>query len=218
MTAITPNLGLTAYELPTDDEELVYDYINYVSGSAAGKNLKIIDDYAGLTDASLSYISASISSLENSIVPATVEQVNSGSFVALVSASSLAYSNYAKKNCIIPLNTTASLTTSDINYTVIPNEMNNWILDSARASCIQASTSGNIVIDVARNETDPATWTSMLSTPITILSTQLIDSGHAVVSTTASSLKGYDQIRVSCTRAGTSASFVQAILTFRKMI
>ena len=77
-------------------------------------------------------------------VIATPTQVTSGSSnTALVSASSLASSNYGKRTVVIPLNQSSALTGTESNYVPIPASMNGWKLIAIDAYCSGSSTSGS---------------------------------------------------------------------------
>lgn len=89
MTKKTPNLNLTAFDTTVDSGSSVYDYINTVSGSKAGQNLLLLDNFAGAITASMVNISGSISTLETKasrtksaviqvVAPSTAVNINSG--------------------------------------------------------------------------------------------------------------------------------------------
>lgn len=125
-----------------------------------------------------------------------------------------------KKSAYLPLNTSASLTTADKNYIRIPAEMDLWYLAEVGAACSGSSYSGSPTFTVSKisgSSPDSAT-TSMLSTNLTIGEGEF-DSKDAtvaaVISTTASSVRTGDRIKVATTASGSSVTFAGVELTFR---
>ena len=145
---------------------------------------------------------------------------------AVVSASALGHSNYGKRTVCVPLNTSASLTTADINYVRIPSYMNNWVLIDAQASCSSSPsggvTGGSPVFTVSRISASAATSTavSLLSTAITIdegeydSSTAIVPS---VISTTGSKVLSGDKVKVANTTSSSPVIFAQISLTFQNL-
>lgn len=221
MTNTTTNLGLITYNTLLDSGSLVANYINDVSGSEITQNLGKLDFFAGTVSSSLVGLSASIVSINSQLVAALPAQVTAGSSnTALVSASGLAHSDYGKRTCVIPLNTSASLTTANINYIRIPSVMNGWILVDAQASCSGSSKSGSPIFMVSKSSASAVSFTDMLSSGIRIDEGEY-DSSTAgairIISNSASSVFTGNKVKVSATTSGSSVTYAQVTLTFQKL-
>jgi len=125
----TTNLGLTTYSTITDASSvLIYDYIDQVSGSVVTSNLSIIDTFAGNISASLTAISASLTTAE------TRASNNHSAVIQIVGS------------------TTDVDTSSGIFYFRAPSEINGMVLKRAQAFVNTAGTTNPTTIQV-RNMT-----------------------------------------------------------------
>ena len=125
----TTNLGLTTYSTITDASSvLIYDYIDQVSGSVVTSNLSIIDTFAGNISASLTAISASLTTAE------TRASNNHSAVIQIVGS------------------TTDVDTISGIFYFRAPSEINGMVLKRAQAFVNTAGTTNPTTIQV-RNMT-----------------------------------------------------------------
>ena len=125
----TTNLGLTTYSTITDASSvLIYDYIDQVSGSIVTSNLSIIDTFAGNISASLTAISASLTTAE------TRASNNHSAVIQIVGS------------------TTDVDTSSGIFYFRAPSEINGMVLKRAQAFVNTAGTTNPTTIQV-RNMT-----------------------------------------------------------------
>lgn len=232
MTTSTTNLGLTTYNGTTDASTLFYDYISQLSGSTVTSNMQKIDAFAGQTSGCIININGSLVGLSASIVSlstggsyvGTSAQINSGSANnVLVSASGLAHSNYGKRTVVVPLNTSASLTTAESNTVRIPDELNGWILVSAIPSCTGSSTSGSVTFTIKKmGVSDRTTSASTMMSRNPQIDEGEYDgstSSAAVISTTASSVFTGTRILVGVESgsSGSSVTFAQVSLTFQNL-
>lgn len=230
MTTSTTNLGLTTYNGITDGSTLFAAYVSKVSGSGATDNLAKIDVFAGRVSGSLTGLSASVVEISASIVVITSQivpigttaQVTAGSSNGVVvSASGLAHSNYGKRIVVVPLNTSASLTTADVNYLRIPEEINGWILTKVVASATGSSLSGSPVFTIFKSGSSVSAYsTNMLATDITIGEGEY-DSGdyptQPVISTTASSVFTGERLKFGNSASGSHVEFAQISATFQNL-
>ena len=172
--------------------------VAYLSGSvitpASFTNANITVDALGRVT------TASNGTSSGSLPFATVSDVNAGTSASLViSASSLAGSNYGTKTVFIPLNTSSSLVGTETNYIRIPLTMNLWQIISVNASCSGSSTSGSPAFTIQRSSASSLIKVNMLTTNITIDQGEydsLTASASAVISASASAVFTGDKIWV----------------------
>jgi len=144
------------------------------------------------------------------------------SIVENVSASTITVNSTFenKRSVVIPLNTSASLVGTEVNYVRIPANMAGWYLQDLEVSCSASSTSGSPAFLVSRASASSISFVDMLTTNLTIDQGEY-DSTNAlippVISTSGSRVLAGDKIKVnsaSASACGTGVTYAQVSLTF----
>lgn len=169
------------------------------------------------------------------IIPAsTLTSITNGSsisqqvsaFTQSVSASlvgmSASIEDISYENLSVGLNTSTALTTTNFGYIRVPSYLNGWVLNDANACCSASSVSGSPAFTVARISASAAdnTSASMLSSYICLAQggwDSSLSGSPIVISTTGSSVKTGDRIKISTIAAGTGVAYTSVSLTFRKV-
>jgi len=164
---------------------------------------------------SASFLTGVANATESSVGLVQIASVNivelgaSGSSV--VSASSLAHSNYGIRTVEIALNGSTALTTSDKGYFRVPSYMNGWNLINMNASCSASSTSGSPSFNIKCGSQ------VMLSASLVINQgyTDSSISGSGVISSIYNTIYSGSRVEVSTTSAGTDVLYVIVSMDFR---